>query len=103
MELFAPGPGAGGLFVTCSSNIHAQKSERDRLDLQHMLFTISCDGALNFAPIENPKRVLDIATGTGIWAMEFGKTFSPTTSILHPSSYSLYPSREAPLRPRYRY
>lgn len=37
-----------------------------------MLFNISCDGALALAPIGNPKRVLDIATGTGIWAMEFG-------------------------------
>ncbi|KAJ4293537.1 hypothetical protein N0V90_008820 [Kalmusia sp. IMI 367209] len=46
--------------------------ERDRLDLQHALFTISCDGALAFAPIDKPRRVLDIATGTGLWAMEFG-------------------------------
>ena len=37
-----------------------------------MLFTISCDGALTLAPIGSPKRVLDIATGTGIWAMDFG-------------------------------
>ncbi|OAG04614.1 S-adenosyl-L-methionine-dependent methyltransferase [Paraphaeosphaeria sporulosa] len=51
------------------------EKERDRLDLQHMLFTISCDGALALAPIGNPKRVLDIATGTGIWAMDFAEQY----------------------------
>ena len=31
------------------------------------------DGKLFYAPIgESPQRVLDIATGTGIWAIEFG-------------------------------
>jgi methylase of polypeptide subunit release factors len=33
------------------------------------------DGKLYFAPIESPKRVLDIGTGTGIWAMDFGDEF----------------------------
>jgi ubiquinone/menaquinone biosynthesis C-methylase UbiE len=37
-----------------------------------MLFSMSCDGALALAPIGSPRRVLDIATGTGLWAMEFG-------------------------------
>jgi ubiquinone/menaquinone biosynthesis C-methylase UbiE len=27
---------------------------------------------LYLAPVENPKQVLDVATGTGIWAVEFG-------------------------------
>lgn len=31
---------------------------------------------LFYAPIgESPQRVLDIATGTGIWAIEFGMVF----------------------------
>lgn len=49
-----------------------------------MLFNISCDGALALAPIGNPKRVLDIATGTGIWAMDFGNliTACATTDIV---------------------
>ena len=29
-------------------------------------------GKLHFAPVKNPRRVLDIGTGTGIWAIEFG-------------------------------
>jgi ubiquinone/menaquinone biosynthesis C-methylase UbiE len=41
-------------------------------DLQHHSFKVMLDGKLNLAPISNPKRVLDLATGTGIWAIEFG-------------------------------
>ncbi|KAK6220556.1 hypothetical protein LQW54_002001 [Pestalotiopsis sp. IQ-011] len=34
---------------------------------------ILLDGQLAQAPIRSPKRVLDIATGTGIWALEFAQ------------------------------
>ena len=56
-------------------------------DLQHHSFKIMLDGNLNLAPITNPQRVLDLATGTGIWAIEFGSS-SPLTPppILTPSS-----------------
>ncbi|KAL7624948.1 hypothetical protein AAE478_004162 [Parahypoxylon ruwenzoriense] len=54
-------------------------AEQERLDLQHQLFIIAIGGKLNIAPIpENPRRVLDIATGTGIWAIEF--------AVQHPRS-----------------
>ena len=33
------------------------------------------DGKLYFAPVKAPKKVLDIGTGTGIWAMDFGDEF----------------------------
>lgn len=36
------------------------------------------DGKLHLAPLSNPQRVLDLASGTGIWAVEFGM-FSPVT------------------------
>ena len=29
-------------------------------------------GSLHFAPISQPKQVLDVGTGTGIWAIEMG-------------------------------
>jgi hypothetical protein len=49
------------------------------LDLQHHLFTLTFDGKLHIAPIEEIKggihNVLDIGTGTGIWAMDFGMKF----------------------------
>lgn len=50
--------------------------ERERLDLQHHLFLLTLDGRLGLAPPNDAdaevKRVLDIGTGTGIWAMDYG-------------------------------
>ena len=31
------------------------------------------DGKLYNAPIKKPERILDVGTGTGIWAMEMGE------------------------------
>ena len=28
---------------------------------------------MHLSPVKNPRQVLDIGTGTGIWAIEFGK------------------------------
>lgn len=47
------------------------EAEMDRLDLQHQLWMITLHDELFLAPIKNPKRALDIGTGTGIWAIEF--------------------------------
>ncbi|KAG0646045.1 putative methyltransferase tdiE [Hyphodiscus hymeniophilus] len=52
--------------------------ERDRLDLQHHMCGLSF-GALFLAPLDTIEGglhdVLDIATGTGIWAIEFAEQF----------------------------
>lgn len=47
--------------------------EQDRLDLLHHLFLMMLDGQLYMSPTTStPQRVLDIGTGTGIWALDFG-------------------------------
>lgn len=47
--------------------------EQDRLDMIHHMFKLALGGKLFLAPIENgPLRILDIGTGTGIWAIEAG-------------------------------
>ncbi|TDZ31394.1 Secondary metabolism regulator LAE1 [Colletotrichum spinosum] len=56
--------------------------ESDRLDLQHHQFLLSLDGKLGLSPPnENDsqvERVLDVGTGTGIWAVELWElTFLP--------------------------
>lgn len=47
------------------------KIEQDRLDLQHAVFMRLLKGKFGFAPVTNPHSVLDVGTGTGIWAIEF--------------------------------
>jgi methylase of polypeptide subunit release factors len=49
--------------------------EQDRLDLHHEVFLQMLDGKLHIAPIENPKSILDVGTGTGIWAIEMADTY----------------------------
>ena len=44
-----------------------------RQDLQHHLCLLSLNGRLHLAPTgEKLQDVLDVGTGTGIWAIEFG-------------------------------
>lgn len=39
----------------------------------HKLVEVTLGGKLNLAPIpKNPQRILDIGTGTGLWAIEMG-------------------------------
>ncbi|KAK5010313.1 hypothetical protein LTR28_010644 [Elasticomyces elasticus] len=51
------------------------EAEQDRLDLQHHIYRLCLGGRLHCAPVKNPQRVLDIGTGTGIWAMEFADEY----------------------------
>lgn len=45
------------------------------LDLTHVGLFFTLDEKLFLAPIKEPKRVLDIGTGTGIWAIDFGDEY----------------------------
>jgi SAM-dependent methyltransferase len=50
--------------------------EKDRLDLQHALFGVLLGGRLFLAPIlTHLHNILDIGTGTGIWAMDMADLF----------------------------
>ena len=51
------------------------ESELDRLDLTHNLLKITMGTKLFNAPIDKPKRILDIGTGTGIWAIEMADEY----------------------------
>lgn len=52
--------------------------EQERLNLQTAAMTRLFGGRLFFAPLKKstpPRRILDIATGTGEWAIEIGDYF----------------------------
>lgn len=53
------------------------ETEQDRMDLMHHIYRLLLGGTLCRAPIpDNVQRVLDLGTGTGIWAMDFAELVS---------------------------
>jgi hypothetical protein len=47
------------------------ESEQNREDMLHAMMLEVTNGKMFFAPIEDhPQRILDLGTGTGIWAIE---------------------------------
>lgn len=44
--------------------------EQDREDMKHAMVIQLCDGSLHNAPLDKPQKILDIGTGTGIWATD---------------------------------
>ncbi|KAI1933618.1 hypothetical protein LOZ65_000254 [Ophidiomyces ophidiicola] len=66
--------------------------ESDRLDLLHAMFHKLLEGKLFLAPIGNsPVRVIDICTGTGVWAMEFADRF-PSAEVIGNDLSPIQPS-----------
>ncbi|KAL9597322.1 MAG: hypothetical protein Q9179_004308 [Wetmoreana sp. 5 TL-2023] len=57
------------------------EAELDRLDLTHQKLRILLNDRLLLCPVKNPERILDVGTGTGIWAIEYGDD-NPNTSII---------------------
>lgn len=69
-------------FKSGSYIVPNDESELDRLDLTHQMLRITLGDKLFLAPIgEKPKNILDIGTGTGIWAIEMADAF-PETQII---------------------
>ncbi|KAF2089468.1 S-adenosyl-L-methionine-dependent methyltransferase [Saccharata proteae CBS 121410] len=57
------------------------EQELDRLDLQHAIWRMTLNGRLYMAPIVEVNNVLDLGTGTGIWAIEFAEEH-PSANVL---------------------
>ncbi|KAL2063168.1 hypothetical protein VTL71DRAFT_6240 [Oculimacula yallundae] len=59
--------------------------EQNRLDLQHQMCLILLEGRLHLAPIgSHPHNVLDVGTGTGIWAIDFARVTGTDLSPIQP-------------------
>ena len=52
------------------------ESEQDRLDLQHHILKMCLDGDLTVTNIPtSSQNIIDVGTGTGIWAIEMGDKY----------------------------
>jgi ubiquinone/menaquinone biosynthesis C-methylase UbiE len=70
--------------------------EQDRLDLKHHVFKLLLGGALIRAPIpKNPQRILDVGTGTGIWAMDIADEY-PCAEVIGTDLSPIQPTWVAP-------
>ncbi|KAJ5739364.1 hypothetical protein N7533_012148 [Penicillium manginii] len=66
--------------------------EQDRQDLLHHVRNLVLNGALFRAPVsKNMQRVLDIGTGTGIWAIDFADSY-PGTEVVGTDLSPIQPS-----------
>ncbi|OQV10633.1 Methyltransferase domain-containing protein [Cladophialophora immunda] len=69
--------------------------EQDRLDLQHQISLHVGNGELYHAPVENPGEILDIGTGTGIWAIDVADRY-PSARVLGIDLSPIQPGRVPP-------
>lgn len=67
--------------------------EQDRLDFQHEMTFILLDKRLSVAPVQDPKHVLDVATGTGIWALDYA-TENPECQVIGTDLSLIQPDME---------
>ena len=63
------------------ANATTRQPELDRLDLKNHIMMLLCDNHLHLAPLVKPEKVLDIGTGTGIWAIQMGDQYPESTVI----------------------
>ncbi|KNG86832.1 hypothetical protein ANOM_004911 [Aspergillus nomiae NRRL 13137] len=70
--------------------------EKGRLDLFHHILTLGCNNKLHLAPISaNVEEILDLGTGTGIWAIDMGDIY-PSAKILGNGLSPIQPTLVAP-------
>ncbi|KAF4462215.1 methyltransferase [Fusarium albosuccineum] len=63
-------------------NFPNEDVEQEREDMKHAMVKLLCSQKLHFAPIgSHPQNVLDVGTGTGIWAIEMGDQYSSATVL----------------------
>lgn len=75
------------------------EKQNNQLDIAHHMYLLMMGGKLHLAPIENPHNVLDVGTGTGIWAMDFADQY-PSSQVL---GFDLSPIQPEWLPPNVRF
>jgi hypothetical protein len=80
------------------------EQEQDRLDIKYASIQLLFSDTVTFAPLQNPQQILDIGTGTGIWAIDAGEQFpsaTVTATDLSPIQPTWYVFASCPLRLRF--
>jgi len=57
------------------------EAAQDILDMAHHMYLLTLDNKLHLAPLEDPEHILDVGTGTGIWAIDMAEQY-PSASII---------------------
>ncbi|KKA28523.1 hypothetical protein TD95_004603, partial [Thielaviopsis punctulata] len=66
--------------------------QNEGLNLMHNMFQVLMDGKMFNAPIsENPENVIDVGTGTGIWAIDFADMY-PQANVIGTDLSPIQPS-----------
>ncbi|EFX03766.1 methyltransferase type 11 [Grosmannia clavigera kw1407] len=56
------------------------EKQKNTIDLQHHVLTLALEGKLHLAPLpDTVGKVVDVGTGTGIWAIDFGDAHPEAT------------------------
>ncbi|KAF5864000.1 hypothetical protein ETB97_008935 [Aspergillus alliaceus] len=69
--------------------------EQERLDLLHHVFRLCLDGRLCRTELTNPQKILDVGTGTGIWAIEVADDY-PSAEVVGVDLSPIQPGWVAP-------
>ncbi|KAK5080418.1 hypothetical protein LTR05_008667 [Lithohypha guttulata] len=57
------------------------ENEQERLDAMHYVFQLVLDPGLCCTELNNPLKILDVGTGTGIWAIDMGDLY-PSAQVI---------------------
>ncbi|KAH7147923.1 S-adenosyl-L-methionine-dependent methyltransferase [Fusarium sp. MPI-SDFR-AT-0072] len=77
---------------TCRYPIPNDDAEQNRDDMKHAMMLELTNGNLFFSPIvKNPQKIIDLATGTGIWAIDIADKF-PSASVIGVDLSPIQPS-----------
>ncbi|KAH0607954.1 uncharacterized protein H6S33_002006 [Morchella sextelata] len=67
------------------------EAEQERLDILHHIYVLLYKDKLHLAPVEEPQRILDIGTGTGIWAIDIAEKY-PNAEVIGTDLSPIQPS-----------
>ncbi|KAF5585281.1 methyltransferase [Fusarium pseudocircinatum] len=68
------------------------EQQRDSIDITHHVLTLLLDGKLTLVPLKyDIQRVLDVGTGTGIWAIDFADEH-PNLAVIGTDLSAIQPS-----------